>query len=70
MKTGGEQRREAGEVFGVERLRETVSTVGRLDAQGLCDFIFDQVDRFLAGTVQHDDMALLVVKVSETTILR
>jgi serine phosphatase RsbU (regulator of sigma subunit) len=33
-------------------------------------YTFDQVDRFLAGTVQHDDMALLVVKVSDTAILR
>ncbi|MBM4467848.1 MAG: cyclic nucleotide-binding domain-containing protein [Chloroflexi bacterium] len=51
-----------GEFFGVERLRETVCAAGGLDPQSLCDLIFDRVERFQAGTVQHDDMALLVVK--------
>jgi len=52
----------AGEFFGVERLRETVSAAGGLSAQDLCDLIFDHVDRFQAEAVQHDDMALLVVE--------
>jgi len=52
----------AGEFFGVERLRETVSAAGGLSAQALCDLIFGHVDRFQAEAVQHDDMALLVVE--------
>lgn len=59
----------AGEFFGVERLRETVWAADGLSAQGLCDLIFEHVDRFQAEAVQHDDMALLVVKATETTIL-
>ena len=52
----------AGEFFGVERLRETVSAADGLSAQALCDLIFERVDRFQAGAAQHDDMALLVVE--------
>jgi len=52
----------AGEFFGVERLRETVSAASGLSAQDLCDLIFERVDRFQAGAAQYDDMALLVVK--------
>ncbi|MBC8248283.1 MAG: SpoIIE family protein phosphatase [Anaerolineales bacterium] len=52
----------AGEFFGVERLREAVSAAGGLSAQDVCDLIFEHVDRFQAEAVQHDDMALLVVK--------
>jgi serine phosphatase RsbU (regulator of sigma subunit) len=59
MKTGREQRREAGKVFGVERLREMVSAAGGLDAQGLRDLIRDHVEHFQAEAVQHDDIALL-----------
>jgi len=55
----------AGEFFGVERLRETVFAADGLNAQGLCDLIFEQVDRFQAEAVQHDDMALLVVEAAE-----
>jgi len=54
-----------GEFFGVERLRQTVSAAGGLSAQGLCDLIFEHVDRFQTGAAQHDDMALLVVKATE-----
>jgi len=55
----------AGEFFGVERLRETVSAAGRLSVQGLCDLIFEHVDRFQSGAAQYDDMAVLVVKATE-----
>jgi len=52
----------AGEFFGVERLRETVSTAVGIGAQDLCDLIFERVGRFQAEAVQYDDMALLVVQ--------
>jgi serine phosphatase RsbU (regulator of sigma subunit) len=51
-----------GEFFGVERLCETASTADGLSAEELCERIFERVDRFQAGAVQHDDMALMVVK--------
>lgn len=52
----------AGEFFGVQRLRETICGAGELSAQHLCDHIFECADRFQSGAVQHDDMALLVVR--------
>jgi len=52
----------AGEFFGSERLRETVCAAGGLGADDMCDHIFEHVDQFQTGAVQHDDMALLVVK--------
>ncbi len=33
-----------------------------LSAQEMCQLIFESVDRFQVGAVQHDDMALMVVK--------
>jgi sigma-B regulation protein RsbU (phosphoserine phosphatase) len=53
----------SGEFFGAERLRETVCTAEGLSAQGACDLVFERVDRFQAGTMQYDDMAVLVVRV-------
>jgi sigma-B regulation protein RsbU (phosphoserine phosphatase) len=50
-----------GEFFGVERLREIVCATGQQDAQSLCDLIFAEVEQFQAGSVQFDDMAVLVV---------
>ena len=50
------------EFFGVERLRKTICAAGELTAQDLCGLVFEQVDRFQAGAVQHDDMALLIVR--------
>lgn len=52
----------AGEFLGTERLRETVCAAGGLSAQGMCDHIFEHVDRFQGGAMQYDDMALLIVK--------
>jgi sigma-B regulation protein RsbU (phosphoserine phosphatase) len=55
-----------GEMFGVERLHETVCDADAPAAQGLCDLIFERVDSFQAGTMQYDDMALLVVSAAAT----
>jgi sigma-B regulation protein RsbU (phosphoserine phosphatase) len=54
----------AGELYGLERLREAICATDGLSASDACDFILDSVDRFQAGTLQYDDMALLVVKLS------
>jgi serine phosphatase RsbU (regulator of sigma subunit) len=52
----------AGEFFGMERLRETVCATGELSPQNVCDLVFERVDRFQAGAVQYDDMALLALR--------
>jgi sigma-B regulation protein RsbU (phosphoserine phosphatase) len=52
-----------GELFGDERLRDALCGAGQRGAQAVCDSILAQVDRFQAGAKQHDDTALLVVKV-------
>jgi serine phosphatase RsbU (regulator of sigma subunit) len=46
------------------RLRETICSADGLSAQRACDLVFERVDRFQAGTVQFDDMAVLVVRVA------
>jgi serine phosphatase RsbU (regulator of sigma subunit) len=51
-----------GEFFGPERLREAICASGELTAQGVCDFVFNRVDRFQGEAVQYDDMALLVLR--------
>jgi serine phosphatase RsbU (regulator of sigma subunit) len=53
----------AEELFGADRLRETVCTARSRSAPDLLDRILDRVGRFQAGAVQYDDMALLVVSV-------
>jgi serine phosphatase RsbU (regulator of sigma subunit) len=53
-----------GDFFGVERLRDVVCAADELSAQGVCDHIFRHVGDFQAGTLQYDDMALLIVKLS------
>ncbi len=57
----------AGEFFGVERLREVLCSVAGQGAQGVCDAIFAQVDRFQEGATQYDDTALLIVKLEAAT---
>jgi len=57
----------SGEFLGVERLSEMICCAGRSSAQEVCDSIFECVDRFQAGAVQYDDMALLVVQAHELT---
>lgn len=49
------------EFFGLERLRQLVSTADKLSASEMCDRIFVQVDQFQAGAEQHDDMSLLII---------
>jgi serine phosphatase RsbU (regulator of sigma subunit) len=51
-----------GELFGEDRLRDALCGVGEHGAQAVCDSILAQVDRFQGGATQHDDTALLVVK--------
>ena len=52
----------SGEFFGIERLRDLVCATGELSPQRVCDLLFEQVDRFRAGAVQYDDMAVLVMR--------
>jgi serine phosphatase RsbU (regulator of sigma subunit) len=41
-----------------------VCGTGELSPQSVCDLVFEHVDRFQAGAVQYDDMALLVARMS------
>ena len=51
-----------GELYGTRRLHDVLCTLGETDARAICERIFAEADLFQAGTVQHDDMALLVVR--------
>ena len=53
------------ELYGAERLRQTVCTAGSRRAPDLLERILDQVGEFQAGATQYDDMALLVVSIDE-----
>lgn len=56
---------QAGEFFDTERLRAALDTQVAVDAQAVCDGIMAAVDSFQEGAEQHDDMALLVVKMED-----
>jgi sigma-B regulation protein RsbU (phosphoserine phosphatase) len=51
-----------GELFGMERLRETVCAAGEQSAQGLCDSVFARLEEFQGGGAQFDDIALLIAR--------
>lgn len=53
------------ELYGAERLRQTVCTAPSRRAPDLLDQILERVGEFQAGAVQYDDMALLVVSIDE-----
>jgi phosphoserine phosphatase RsbU/P len=54
----------AGEPFGDERLVAAALTGRDLDAQGLCDAVFDAATAFQFGGPQADDMAVLVARLA------
>jgi sigma-B regulation protein RsbU (phosphoserine phosphatase) len=53
----------AGEMFGEERLDQTLS-VCTLSAAGLLEFLLAEVDRFADGRPQSDDRTVLVARIS------
>lgn len=51
-----------GEFFGLDRLREAVSSASSASADEICRLIFERVGRFQQAAPQHDDMAVLVAR--------
>ena len=57
----------AGEMFGEDRLYQTVERLPRdLDARGMARGILDAVGKFLDGVEPGDDMTVMVLRVLET----
>ena len=52
-----------GEEFGVRRLRDCVAASAELTAEEVCALVVGKVDEWCAGTPQHDDLTLVVLKV-------
>lgn len=52
-----------GEEFGELRLRECVNASSNLSAEEICARVVRRVDEWCAGTPQHDDLTLVVLKV-------
>jgi sigma-B regulation protein RsbU (phosphoserine phosphatase) len=59
-----EARNEAGEEFGESRLVEAVARHRELGASAMADALCREVQSFAAGRPQHDDMTMVVVKVT------
>jgi sigma-B regulation protein RsbU (phosphoserine phosphatase) len=55
----------AGELFGDERLARLVESHGHLDAAGLRERVVRDVGAFAGDAEPHDDMTLLVIKLTE-----
>lgn len=57
----------SGAFFGIDRLRETICATGDMSPQDVCDLVFENVDRFQAGAVQYDDMAVLAMRMQTSS---
>ncbi|MCP5494294.1 MAG: SpoIIE family protein phosphatase [Leptospiraceae bacterium] len=53
---------DSGELFGEDRLLETISVAKNESIQSLCDFLLKSLDEFLAGYPIRDDIALIGVE--------
>jgi serine phosphatase RsbU (regulator of sigma subunit) len=56
---------EADDCYGEERLASLVQAHAGLPSDQLRDLILRDVERFVNGAPQHDDMTLIVMKVDE-----
>ncbi|HEY1014068.1 MAG TPA: PP2C family protein-serine/threonine phosphatase, partial [Herpetosiphonaceae bacterium] len=56
-----EARNRQRELFGFERLERAVAEVADADRDELIDYVIDQVDDFVAGGIQHDDMTMIAI---------
>jgi sigma-B regulation protein RsbU (phosphoserine phosphatase) len=52
-----------GEEFGERRLRDCVASLSNLTAEEICERVVRRLDEWCAGTPQHDDLTLVVLKV-------
>lgn len=57
-----EARNPAGEMFGRERVIQAVRASACLDAEGVADRVFADLDAFLDGGAPEDDMTLVVLR--------
>ena len=59
----GDTQDSSGEFFGHERLGKLIYEKQQLSADGIADYVLEQVDRFSGGQHPFDDRTLLVLKV-------
>lgn len=52
------------ELFGERRLRDVIEQASQLGSEELKELILAEIRRFAAGAAQHDDMTLVVLKVT------
>ena len=60
-----ESRAAGGERFGKQRLREAALAHAAAAASQLCAELVDEVSRFRAGAPLHDDLTIVVVRVTD-----
>jgi sigma-B regulation protein RsbU (phosphoserine phosphatase) len=58
-----DQRNQADEFFGLERLQQAVRVHRQSSAQRVCDKLFEVVDRFRGSETQSDDITFVAVRV-------
>jgi sigma-B regulation protein RsbU (phosphoserine phosphatase) len=58
------------DLYGEDRLCLCVEDHADLEPDALCDEIFESVREFADGAEQHDDMTMIVLKVSQSTAAR
>jgi sigma-B regulation protein RsbU (phosphoserine phosphatase) len=54
-----------GEPFGLERIKQTLSGLVNLNAQRVCDVLFETLKNYQDGAKQDDDVALVAVHVAK-----
>jgi len=58
------------DLFGEARLSRIVTEHGHLDAPELRERILREVEAFVGGADQHDDMTMILIKVEEMAVSR
>jgi sigma-B regulation protein RsbU (phosphoserine phosphatase) len=54
----------AGEMFGKERFRDILRRKAHLNATGIINAVYQELDNFANGLKQKDDVTLVVIKVN------
>jgi serine phosphatase RsbU (regulator of sigma subunit) len=57
-----EAHNEAGELFGMERLKRVLEENRAASPEGLCKAVRDALHAYTAGVEQHDDMTLVIIR--------
>ena len=53
-------------MFGKERFRDILRRTAHLNATGIIDAVYQELDNFSSGLKQKDDVTLVVIKVDGT----